>query len=351
LNRLRSIALFALVVGSLAPLRAAVADSPCFEDLDGNGQVGGGDISVMLLDFGPCPGCGADLDQDGEVSGSDLSLMLLSFGPCVEPSWATVLEWAPDPLVIYGETLRAQISATHWPWRVRDNGTGIEMVLIPPGEFSMGCTPSTGFACSSNESPVHSVALTQAFYMSRTEVTQGQWVAKMGSNPSNFQSASSAVPTSEVPNRPVEQVSYDDTQSFCTVTGLRLPTEAEWEYAYRSGLRTAFNSGLNDDNQLGMIAWFGGNSGNQTRPVAGKVANGFGLYDMSGNVFEWCQDWYADYVSGAQTNPTGAEFGSYRVLRGGGCNSISPYCRASYRGPDRPVARYFDLGFRVARTP
>jgi formylglycine-generating enzyme required for sulfatase activity len=273
------------------------------------------------------------------------------------PSWCTVLEQTPNATVVPDATLRAAITATNLPWRVRDTSTGIEMVLIPPGTFTMGCSASNSWGCYSDESPTHQVTLTQAFYLSRTEVTQAQWLAKMGSNPSYYQSASSAVPASEVPNRPVERVSWNDIQPFCTNTGMRLPTEAEWEYAYRAGTTTAFHgmpgylNGTNDDNQLGTIAWFASNSGNTTRPVAGKAANGFGLYDMSGNVWEWCQDWYGTYASGARTNPTGPGSGSYRVMRGGcwGCGSDS--CRASARSCNTPDSSYGSVGFRVARTP
>jgi formylglycine-generating enzyme required for sulfatase activity len=282
--------------------------------------------------------------------------LLLDFGDC--PTWYTVLEQTPNASVVPDATLRAAITATNLPWRVTDNGTGIEMVLIPPGTYTMGCSRSNAYSCYSDESPTHQVTLTNAFYLSRTEVTQAQWVAKMGSNPSYFKSASSAVPASEVPNRPVEQVSWNDIQPFCTNNGLRLPTEAEWEYAYRAGTTTAFHgmpgylNGTNDDNQLGTIAWFTSNSGRQTRPVAGKAANGFGLYDMAGNVWEWCQDWYGTYASGAQTNPTGPGSGSYRVLRGGSWGLSSIGCRASGRsGGYAPDDRNIFIGFRVARTP
>jgi formylglycine-generating enzyme required for sulfatase activity len=258
-----------------------------------------------------------------------------------------VLEQTPNATVVPDATLRAAITATNLPWRVRDTGTGIEMVLIPPGTFIMGCSASNSYGCQNNEMP-HEVTLTQAFYLSRTEVTQAQWVAKMGSNPSYFVGDTS---------RPVEQVSWNDIQPFCTSTGMRLPTEAEWEYAYRAGTFTAFHgwpanpSGTNDDNQLGTIAWFLPNSANTTCPVAGKAANGFGLYDMSGNVWEWCQDWNGAYASGAQTNPTGPGSGSYRVLRGGYWADDSNSCRASSRGNASPDFRYFYFGFRVARTP
>jgi len=321
----------------------AVASGPCTADLDGDGVVTGGDLSMVLVAWGTCPvgvPCPADLDGDGVVTGGDLSVLLVDFGPCAGPEWATVLEWAPDPAVIYTASLRADIAATGLPWRVRDNGTGIEMVLIPPGSFMMG---ETGWA-----TPVHQVTLTQAFYLGRTEVTQAQWVAKMGSNPSYFTGDTS---------RPVERVSWNDIQPFCTNNGLRLPSEAEWEYAYRAGTTTAFHgwaanpSGTNAQNQVDTIAWFGSNSLSQTRPVGGKAANGFGLFDMAGNVFEWVNDWYGDYGSSAQTNPTGPGNGSGRVLRGGSWVGSSSLCRASSRSFAPPDSRYASIWFRVARTP
>lgn len=356
MNRLRSLA---LVAGLLMGTRAAVADSPCVEDFDGNGVVDTGDIGLLLLDFGACPGCGADLDRDGEVSGSDLSLLLLSFGPCLGPSWATVLEWSPDPEVIYDANLRADITATHWPWRVRHNGSGIEMVLIPPGSYQRGCSPSQQWGCSvsGTEFPLHQVTLTRAFYLGRTEVTQAQWLSRMSSNPSFFSSSSSLVPASQVANRPVEMVSWNQVQSFCSVSGLRLPTEAEWEYAYRASTTTAFHgwagnpSGTNDDDQVVNIAWILSNSGNQTRPVRGKAANGFGLYDMAGNVFEWCSDRFGIYLASDQTDPSGPSVGNNRVFRGGDWEIQTGFCRASYRDYFTPGSYTYYIGFRVAKAP
>jgi formylglycine-generating enzyme required for sulfatase activity len=346
----------ALGLGATFSWTDALANPPCPSDLDGSRIVDTADLSLLLLDFGACVGCTSDLDGSGEVDATDTSLLLLDLGPC--PNWFTVLEQEPDPAVVYGASLRAAITGTNLPWRVRDTGTGIEMVLIPPGTYLMGCSWSISYGCYSWERPTHRVTLTQPFYLSRTEVTQAQWVAKMGGNPSWFKSASSAVPASEVPNCPVEQVSWNDIQPFCAATGMRLPTEAEWEYAYRAGTDTAFHgmagylNGTNDDNQLGIIAWFDGNPGGQTRPVASRAANGFGLYDMSGNVWEWCQDWYGVYASVAQTNPTGPATGSARVLRGGSWRDPSLFCRASYRARDSaPDNRQSFIGFRVARTP
>ena len=201
----------------------------------------------------------------------------------------------------------------------------------------MGC--STGDdECVSEESPAHQVTLTNAFYMGKTEVTQAQWQAKMGSNPS-FPNAASC---------PVEQISWNTIQGFNTATGLRLPTEAEWEFACRAGTTTARYGVVND------VAWYFQNWTNCcTQPVAGKLPNALGLYDTLGNVLEWCQDWYGPYSSGSVTNPTGPKTGSHRLLRGGGWGDYSLHSRASRRIRNTPESVSYDvgLGFRAARTP
>jgi len=284
-----------------------------------------------------------------------------SYVAIVTPAWATLLESQPDPSVVTDANLRAAITATGLAWRVKDTATQIEFVLIPPGTFNMGCSASQQWGCWSSENPVHQVTLTNAFYMGRYEVTQAQWQARMGSNPSNFQSASTQVPLAQVPQRPVENVSWDTIQGFLSQTGMRLPTEAEWEYAYRAGTTTAFHgytgqlSGTNDDNLLGNIAWFDSNSNSQTRPVGGKLGNGFGLHDMAGNVLEWVNDWFGGnyYSTSPPVNPQGPSSGSYRVLRGGNWVYDSLNCRASDRsnGFVGPVYSGINVGFRVARTP
>jgi formylglycine-generating enzyme required for sulfatase activity len=269
----------------------------------------------------------------------------------VVPSWATLVEATPNPAVVTDSTLRAAISASGMAWRVLDTATQIEMMLVPPGNFTMGCTASNEHPCISDENPTHSVTLTQAFYLGRYEVTQSQWVATMGSNPSYFQGQSDSA------SRPVEQVSWNTIQSFLSATGMRLPSEAEWEYAYRAGTTTAFHSmpgypnGTNDDNQAGMIAWYGSNSGNQTNVVGGKAANALGLHDMAGNVWEWVNDWSGDYSSGTQTNPVGPVSGTYRVFRGGSWLGPTNGVRSSYRGDTTPDYTYYRTGFRVARAP
>ncbi len=277
----------------------------------------------------------------------------------VTPSWATPVEAVPDPAIVYDAELRAAIIATGWAWKVRDNGTGIEMLLIPPGTYDMGCSASNLYGCGDAEKPVHPVTITQPFYMSRTEVTQAQWTAVMGSNPSSFQTASAQVPASEGPNRPVEQVSWNTIQGFLSATGMRLPTEAEWEYAYRAGTTTAFHgwagqpAGTNDDTLVGSIAWYASNSSGRTRPVGGKAANGFGLHDMAGNVWEWVGDWYgsAYYASSPLEDPQGPTSGSNRVLRGGSWVIVAYYVRSSFRVDDTPGSTGNHIGFRVARAP
>ena len=277
----------------------------------------------------------------------------------IVPSWATMLEGLPDPAVVTDANLRTAIMASGFAWRVRDNSSNIEMLLVPAGTFTMGCSASTQWGCSSNESPTHQVTLTQAFYMGRYEVTQAQWTAKMGSNPSYFVPANGF---SSDTTKPVEQVSWNmiaSTGGFMSVTGLRLPTEAEWEYAYRADTTTAFHSypaqpnGFNDDILLGNIAWISSNSGSETHAVGGKLANGLGLHDMAGNVWEWCQDWYSNtyYASSPLTNPTGPSTGSPRLLRGGNCVGDSYYCRGSQRTNTYPDHALYRFGFRAARNP
>lgn len=326
----------------------ASANPQCPSDLDADGFVGGSDISLALMEFGPCSDgapCPADFDGDATVTTADISLLLLEFGDC--PTWYTVLEQDIGTSFAYVE-LRAAIIATGKPWRVRDNSTGIEMVLIPPGTYTMGCSDSFSYSCSSNETQ-HQVTLTNAFYLSRTEVTQAQWVAVMGSNPSFFQGNN---------NRPVERVTWNAAQLFCAATGLRLPSEAEWEYAYRAGSTFAFHGatpdpryGSSNDMAVNIIAWYGSNSGNKTQVVAGKRPNDFGLYDMAGNVMEWCQDWYGTYAASAQINPSGPGSGTFRVLRGGGWGSSTNECRASRRNSGAPGSTSWEMGFRVARNP
>ena len=326
----------------------------CAADVNHDQRVDGVDLTQILSNWGTNEGSvESDINGDGRVDGVDLAIGLGAWGVCPDPTWGTVLEWTPDPAVVTDANLRAAIVASGFAWRVRDNGTNIEMLLVPRGTFTIGC--SLGDAeCLSDENPAHQVTLANAFYIGKTEVTQAQWTATMGSNPSFFQGQSDS------PSRPVENVSWDmvaGAGGFMSLTGLRLPTEAQWEYAYRAGTTTAFHSyaaqptGFNDDTLLGNIAWYISNAGGQTHPVGGKYANALGLHDMSGNVWEWCQDWYGPYSSASLTNPIGPTTGSDRELRGGDWNIYSYGCRASKRYECTPDGLCGYVGFRVARNP
>ena len=413
----------------------ALAQSSCPGDLNGDGEVDSSDVGSLLLDFGPCPAPTPSITlvhpSSGPTVGTAKTIVGTNFTGATsvtvggiaahyvvvsantitaispansvvgavdivvdtpngtdtlvggftyfDSSWYTILEQAPNPTVVLDAAVRAKIVESGFPWRVRDNSSGIEMVLIPGrvtinkviatsapsipstvsgrgiemllisnGTFTMGCSASNSYGCSSNENPTHQVTLSKAFYLGKTEVTQAQWQAIMGNNPSAF---------SGNPNNPVETVSWNDIAGFNTATSLRLPSEAEWEYACRGNTTTAFHSmpgypnGTNDDSLLGNIGWYSNNSPYGTKPVAGKAANAFGMYDMSGNVWEWCNDWYGSYAAGNATDPTGPSSGSARVLRGGDWTGNSLNCRSSNRDNYDPDYRYANYGFRVARTP
>jgi formylglycine-generating enzyme required for sulfatase activity len=218
----------------------------------------------------------------------------------------------------------------------------MDFVLIPAGTFKMGS--DTG---DSDEKPVHEVRLSKAFYLGKHEVTQGQWQAVMGSNPSYFKGEATL---------PVEQVSWEDVQEFLRKlnakeggTKYRLPTEAEWEYAARAGSTTAYSFG-NDERQLGDYAWYFANSGSKTHPVGQKKPNAWGLYDMHGNVWEWVQDWYGPYSAGSAVDPAGPSSGSRRVFRGGSWIFDARLCRSAYRYRVTPGSRIHYLGVRLLRT-
>ena len=229
------------------------------------------------------------------------------------------------------------------------DATPLEMVLIPAGTFTMG-SPSGEVGRDDREDPQHEVTITGAFYFGKYEVTQAQWESVMGSNPSYF---------SGKPNNPVEQVSWDDCESFIeNLNGMglgkfRLPTEAEWEYACRAGTTTRFYWGDDQsETQIGNYAWYTeNNSLFGTKEVDLKEPNAWGLYDMGGNVYEWCQDWYSSYSAMGQTDPGGPESGSNRVLRGGHWNYYARGCRSAHRNYDSPGYRYRYFGLRLLRYP
>lgn len=235
---------------------------------------------------------------------------------------------------------------------VGDTGVSITMVPVEGGTFTMGATPEQGDEYESNEVPAHQVTVS-SFSIAQTEVTQALWQAVMGSNPSEFKGNL---------NRPVENVSWNDCQTFITklnqMTGrnFRLPTEAEWEFAARGGnKRVGDGFKYSGSNNVNLVAWYWGNipsqasgtAGYGTQPVATKKANELGLYDMSGNVYEWVQDRYGSYDFDSQTNPTGPSYGSYRVARGGTWGSYDHFCRVSNRNNFGPSTKSPVVGLRL----
>jgi formylglycine-generating enzyme required for sulfatase activity len=240
-------------------------------------------------------------------------------------------------LALFTAALRAQEKNL-----VIDLGGGVKMefVLIPAGSFMMGSEEGMP-----DEKPVHRVAITKSFYMGKYEVTQEQWQALMGGNPSEFKG----------PKNPVEQVSWFDCQNFISklkpkVNGLkpRLPTEAQWEYACRAGSQSAYYYG-NRGADLWQYAWYGESEGGSPHPVGEKEPNAWGLYDMHGNVYEWCSDVYGKsyYRVSPQNDPLGSDSGENRVLRGGMWSTEAVDCRSALRGGITPSSRRGYGGFRA----
>ena len=220
------------------------------------------------------------------------------------------------------------------------DGVSFTMVYVPGGTFTMGATSEQGSDAWDDEKPTHSVTLS-SYHIGQTEVTQALWTAVMGSNPSEFRGD----------RRPVERVSWNDCQTFIsrlnakTGKNFRLPTEAEWEYAARGG-HSGGSKYAGSDN-INSVAWYADNSGDETHNVATKSPNSLGIYDMSGNVAEWCQDWYGDYSSSSQTNPKGPSNGDDRVRRGGSWCYFARFCRVSNRFVNAPSYSFGDLGLRL----
>ena len=221
------------------------------------------------------------------------------------------------------------------------NGISIEMVKVEAGSFNMGATPEMENPYDS-EKPVHRVTLTNNYYIGKYEVTQALWQAVMGSNPSYFKGD----------DLPVEKVSWDDCQDFISklnaMTGkrFRLPTEAEWEYAARGGKKSQGYQ-YSGSNTLDNVAWYHDNSGSKTHAVGTKQPNELGIYDMTGNVSEWCQDRYGDYSGVPQTNPTGSVDGKFRVNRGGSWMFFARFCRSSFHSSNSSDDREEYLGLRL----
>ena len=221
------------------------------------------------------------------------------------------------------------------------DGISIDMVRVEAGTFTMGATAEMKNT-EDSEKPTHRVTLTNDYYIGKYEVTQALWKAVMGNNPSYFKGG----------NLPVEQVSWDDCQDFLSklnrITGktFRLPTEAEWEYAARGGKKSRGYQ-YSGSNNLSDVAWYLDNSGSKTHAVGTKQPNELGLYDMSGNVWVWCQDRRGQYNSFSQVNPTGANSGSKRPFRGGCWAYAASACRSSFRAFNVPAYCVDDLGLRL----
>ena len=223
------------------------------------------------------------------------------------------------------------------------NSIGIEFVLIPAGPFQMGSEKGLD-----NENPVHTVTISESFYLGKYAVLQAEWEVVMGNNSSRFKGA----------DRPVERVSWNNAQKFIQAlnekeggaASYRLPTEAEWEYACRAGTTTEYSFGDSVD-RIDCYAWYKENSGTETHPVGQRKANPWRLYDMHGNVLEWVEDWYGEYPSGAVTDPKGPNFDQHRVLRGGSFFNDRFSCRCAFRTFLYPGGRHFDFGFRVVVLP
>ena len=309
-------------------------------------------------------------------------------------AWAMVVEKEADPKVVTDPALRSAIAATGLPWRVRDKVTGVELLLVPPGRFLMGGSPGDSEVMPA-EMPAHPVTITEPYYLGRYEVTQAQFqrgiarVATAAEAPADDASAparpgvtpfveardqdgnvvpgavqvqirSSAGGVVVIGGEPEAQadpapgaaspilpatVTWGRCEAFCRATGLRLPTEAEWEFACRAGAPQARYG------ELDAIAWHVGNGAGQDQAIGTKAANALGLHDMLGNVWEWVGDWYSEYTRASQTDPKGPPNGDRRILRGGFWNDGRPDCRASQRHPVGVSAFANRVGFRVARNP
>ena len=266
---------------------------------------------------------------------SNLQITLMKEATATQQSTVAQPTIAQQPIVQPTVTNSDNISIP-----IKD-GISIEMVRVEAGTFTMGATPEMENPLY-EEKPAHQVTLINDYYIGKYEVTQALWKAVMGNNPSNFKGD----------NLPVEQVSWDDCQEFLSklnsITGktFRLPTEAEWEYAARGGNKSRGYQ-YSGSNNLSDVAWNINNSGSKTHAVGSKQANELGIYDMTGNVWEWCQDWYGKYSSSSKTNPTGANRGSKRVARGGSWIFNLLACRSSYRGYGSPDNRLNYVGLRL----
>lgn len=302
----------------------SITSSGLYGDVNNDGKVSIDDVTYLIgLLLSGQQHSDADVDGNGKVNIDDVT-QLIQILLSSEPSIQTF----------------------------RVNGVSFSMITLQGGSFTMGATTEQGSDADGDESPAHQVTVS-TFSIGETEVTQALWKAVMGTNPSTHVTGDLSLP--------VENISWNDCQTFITklnqMTGkqFRLPTEAEWEFAARGGTQSNHYK-YAGGNTIYNVAWYSSNSSNMTHPVRGKKANEVGLYDMSGNVFEWCQDWYGVYSSSTQTNPTGPISGSFRVLRGGAYSFEAIYCRVSARNNAKPSNSipFFSTdsyyGMRLARS-
>lgn len=285
-----------------------------------------------------------DIDGNFIIKAKSSSITVtVTFLGCV-PKQVKLTEGTKEEITLIEETYKKQpsSSASSITIPVKD-GISIEMVKVEGGTFMMGATPEMKNSWT-EERPIHQVTLTNDYYIGKYEVTQSLWCALMDNNPSYFKGD----------NLPVEQVSWDDSQKFINklndITGrkFRLPTEAEWEYAARGGKKSRGYQ-YSGSNKISDVAWYSSNSEHKTQPVGLKLANELGLYDMSGNVDEWCFDRFGFYSALSQTNPLGADDGICRVYRGGSWEQTAGFCRSSDRSNyGTSKNRIYNLGFRLA---
>ncbi len=246
---------------------------------------------------------------------------------------------------------KPETTASYQNGTLRVGNVEYKMVHVEGGTFTMGATSEQGSDADSDEKPAHSVTLS-SYYIGQTEVTQALWTAVMGETVSQIATRNKWETCGVGGNYPMYDVSWEDCQEFVSklnrLTGktFRLPTEAEWEYAARGGSKSRGYK-YSGSNTLGSVAWYDDNSGSTTHPVGSKSSNELGLYDMSGNVGEWCQDWYGGYSSSPQTNPKGPNSGAYRVCCGGSWNYDAWICRVSIRYGSAPSGGGHDLGLRL----
>jgi formylglycine-generating enzyme required for sulfatase activity len=314
--------------------------------------------------------------------------------------WCEVIEKDVDPKIVTDAALREAIAGTGLPWRVRDKASGIEMLLVPAGQFMMGKSAGDAEALA-NEVPAHPVTISQPYYLGRYEVTREQWSTVLGrdartgaegvkpgvqgvqvdagggrtvivsggyelvdskGNPVPTQQTAEAGPDGTIvfTTTPAEAgragppdsrtglpvtAGWSKTAEFCRLAGLRLPTEAEWEFACRAGVQAPRYG------ELDAIAWHLGNSGGRKHPVGTKAANALGFHDTIGNAWEWVSDRYGDYTRSAKADPTGPETGKSRIARGSFFDYEDGFCRASRRYEIQTIDSGGGVGFRVARTP